>query len=352
MDDHNDKHILKAALKIAADLMDIANNEDVLRDDTYCGILAGVMRDCAYKIVGQAERECQAQRVKSQQGPCILKMQPARHFNLKKLIMILGAVLILGAAAATPVNATIILSTDATETIGGLTFYDGDLAEYNPTTDTATLYFDENLFSSGGDIDAIHVLDNGNIILSTASSATLGGLSFNDGDLVEYNPTTDTATLFFSESLFSGDEDIGAVHILDSGNIILSTMDGATLGGLSFTDGDLIEYNPTTNTATLFFDGILFDGSEDIDAVHILENGNIIVSTVGAAMLGGLTFQNGDLAEYNPTADIATLYFSESLFSNNSNIDGVYITTVPEPATIALLGLGGAVVLAARRRRA
>jgi hypothetical protein len=32
------------------------------------------------------------------------------------------------------------------------------------------------LFSDGGDIDAAHILANGNIVLSTVGSVTLGGL--------------------------------------------------------------------------------------------------------------------------------------------------------------------------------
>ena len=322
--------------------------------------------------------------------------------------MILGAVLILCAAVARPVNASIILSTNATETLGGLSFYDGDIAEYDPATDTATLYFGENLFGGnenidalhvlasgniilstsntkssllGGlsfgngdlieynpttgsgtlffseglfgsdeDIDAVHILTNGNIILSTIDGATLGGLSFGDGDLIEYNPTTDTATLYFDESLFSADEDIDAVHILESGNIVLSTCGAATLGGLSFGDGDLIEYNPTTDSATLFFDEGLFSADENIDAVHILESGNIVLSTDAAAALGGLSFADGDLIEYNPATDTATVYFAEGLFSNNADIDGVYVTPLPEPATIGMLGLGCLVLIRQRHK--
>jgi len=340
---HNE-YILKA-LKIANDLIGLANNEEVLGNDNVCGILLGVMRDCAYKIRRQVERECQGRKAKSQWRPCVSEIQQEPRFNLKKSIMILGAVLILVAAAATPVNATIILSTDATETLGGLTFYDGDIAEYDPATDTATLYFDENLFGGDEDIDAAHILESGNIVLSTGGAATLGGPTFADGDLIEYNPTTDTATLFFGEGLFGSDEDIDAVHVLTNGNIILSTIDGATLGGLSFGDGDLIEYNPTTDTATLFLDETLFSADEDIDAVHILESGNIVLSTEGAATLGGLIFGDGDLIEYNPTTYSATLYFAEALFSSNANIDAVCVTTVPEPATIGMLGLGCLVLI-------
>jgi len=349
MEKQSNEHILKA-LDIANDLMGLANNEEFLGNDNVCGILLGVMRDCAYKIRRQVERERQGRKAKCQWRPLVSAIQLKQSSGLKNLMIILGAVLILVAAVARPVNASIILSTNATETLGGLTFYDGDLAEYDPATDTATLYFGENLFGGDEDINAAHILDNGNIILSAESGATLGGLGFADGDLIEYNPTTDTAILFFGEGLFGSDEDIDAVHILTNGNIILSTIDGATLDGLSFGDGDLIEYNPTTDTATLFFDESLFSADEDIDAVHILESGNIVLSTEGAATLGGLIFADSDLVEYNPTTDVATLYFSEALFSTNTNIDAVYVTPMPEPTTITMLGLGCLILIRQRHK--
>ena len=94
----------------------------------------------------------------------------------------------------------------------------------------------------------------------------------------------------------------------------------------------------------------MFSASEEIDAVHVLDNGNIILSTVGAATLGGLSFSDGDLVEYNPTTDIATLYFDEGLFGNNADVDAVYVATLPEPATVILLGLGFLVLIKNRKR--
>jgi hypothetical protein len=156
--------------------------------------------------------------------------------------------------------------------------------------------------------------------------------------------------LYFDQGLFSQSENIDAAYILGGGNIILSTVDAATLGGLSFVEGDLVEYNPTTDTATLYFDVDLFTYSENIDAVHVLSNGNIVLSTTDAATLGGLSFGAGDLAEYNPTTDVATLYFDESNFTSAANIDAVYVTTVPEPAMTALLGLGSLVLIVRKRK--
>jgi len=227
---------------------------------------------------------------------------------------------------------SIILSTTSTETLGGLTFTDGSLAEYDPVTDTASLFFNETLFAGGEDVNAAHVLANGNIILSTTGSATLGGLSFTDGSLVEYNPVTDTATLFFDENLFSANEDIDAVYVMSNGHIILSTTGSATLGGLSFSDGSLVEYDPVANTASLYFNESNFSGGADINGVHVLSNGNILITTDRTETLGGLTFSDGSIAEYNPATDTATLYFNETLFSNGADINAITL----QPASIQL----------------
>ena len=334
MDNRSNEYISQA-LRIANDLMESADNESGPVDESGFVIVFGLIRDCTYKIRRHAEYEGRKAK---------------KDFLRSKAMLVIFALAMLSIVFASPANATIILSTDMSETLGGLAFASRDLAEYDPLTDSSTLYFDGALFSDWPNVDAVHVLDNGDIILSTKIGATLGGLTFRNGDLIEYNPTTDTATLYFDESLFvGGDENIDAVHILSNGNIVLSTVGDATLGGMTFGAADLSEYNPTTDVATLFLDGSLFDGSENIDAAHILDNGNIILSTEGGATLGGLTFADGSLAEYNPTTDVATLYFSEGLFSNNADVDAVYVTTVPEPATIPLLGLGCLVLIGRKR---
>ena len=330
----SNEQILKA-LQIADDLMDFASDVGSTENEAGFGILTGVMRDCAYKIRRHAEQEGRKAK---------------RDWGHTHAVLVIFAITFLSIVFATPANATtIIFSTNDTETQGGITFGKDDLVEYNPSTDTSTLYFNGDSFSGTADIDAIHVLGNGNIILSTVGNATLGGLSFTIGDLAEYNPTTDIATLYFDQDLFSQAENIDAVHVLDNGNIVLSTVGSATLGGLSFAPDDLAEYNPTTDTATMFFDGSLFSGAGNIDAVHVLGSSNIVLSTLESATLGGLSFTCGDLVEYNPTTDIATLYFDEDSFTGGANINAVYVTTLPEPATVALLGLGSLVLVGRKR---
>jgi hypothetical protein len=236
----------------------------------------------------------------------------------------------------------IVISSSGSEIIGGLHFRDGDLVEYNPVTNTSSLLFSATLFLRDEDIDAVSMLANGNIVFSTEEEETLFGFTFRDGDLIEYNPVTNMVSLFFSEDLLSNGADIDAACVLDNGNIVLSSQSPTKLGGLRFNDGDLVEYNPTTDFARLLFSEGYFSEDEDIDAVSILENGNILLSTKTPGQLGGLRFRYNDLVEFDPSTGMASIYLSGGNFSfGDKSLDAVHVAVIPEPATIFLLGFGG-----------
>jgi hypothetical protein len=264
--------------------------------------------------------------------------------NLRLGLALLAACALLPASAGA---VQMIVSTENGATLGGVTFRDGDLVAYDTVTGTASLYFSEDLFSANENVDSVFVRSDNKILLSTVGGATLGGLTFEDGDVVLYDPGTNTSTLFFDEDLFSNDEDIDAFALLANGHYVLSTEDGATLAGLVFRDGDLVEYDPLSATASIFLSEDLFSANEDIDGVRVMANGLVILTTEGGATIGGLTFRDGDVIAYNRTTDTATLVFDEDAFSGNENVDAVF---GPEPATGLLLALGLG-VLAYRRRQ-
>ena len=263
---------------------------------------------------------------------------PMRNF----LVVLMAIALSWGMAESA--TAYIYLSTTTEATLGGLTFQPEDVARYDPGTNTASLFFDGSAFSMNEDLDAVSVLDNGDIIvLATEAGATLGGLTFGADDLVRYNPITDTATLYFDGSSFFGNGDIDAASVLSNGNLVFSTGETVNLGGSDYTKGDLILYDFDAGTFSLFFDEDLFVGLADIDAVSVLANGNIVLSTVTTETLGGLEFRDGDLAEYNPGSDTATLYFDRDNFEGKfgEDIDAVSVgSVVPIPGAAWLLFSG------------
>ncbi|MEH6503309.1 MAG: DNRLRE domain-containing protein [Cycloclasticus sp.] len=245
----------------------------------------------------------------------------------------------------------LVLSTDVAAELAGVSFTANQLVEYDPNTPSAALFPQPSPFDASVNIDAAHVLENGNIAFSTTASATLGGTSFDDDDLLVYEPSTGNVTMLIDGSaVFSGatDFDIDAVYIRSNGLIVLSTRFDATLGGLAFGDGDLVEYNRLSNKATLLFDGeaLFTDPVEDIDAVYIFDDGQIALSTQTDAILGGLSFADGDVVKYDPVSNTAELYFAETNFTDiAADLDALHIgiakgSTVVEPCNADYLANG------------
>ena len=107
---------------------------------------------------------------------------------------------------------TIYLSTNLMETLGGLTFLDGDVVSYDTETNVATPFIQESIFDADNDIDAVFVAPNGQKVISTGTTAVVNGVTLRDGDLVVYDPVMGTASVLLSESLFAAEADIDAVH--------------------------------------------------------------------------------------------------------------------------------------------
>ena len=155
----------------------------------------------------------------------------------------------------------IIMSTTNNSTIGGQAIDQDEAVEYDAIADTGTLFLDDATYDTNANTDAIHMLYYGNLVISTTGNEAIGGNAFLDGDLVEVSPTGTPGVyeyvgIYFAESNFTANEDIDAVYVRDNGNIIISTDANATLpscggGNLNFGDDDLIEWDIGSNCATL-----------------------------------------------------------------------------------------------------
>jgi hypothetical protein len=60
---------IRMTLKLAEDLLHVADQGDAVREDAGCGVLYGVVRDSAFKIRKLAEAERQAHIRKGWWGP-------------------------------------------------------------------------------------------------------------------------------------------------------------------------------------------------------------------------------------------------------------------------------------------
>ncbi len=159
---------------------------------------------------------------------------------------------------------------------------------------------DVGLTGDGEDLDALAILPDGRLVISTTSRATVPGVTAEDEDLLLFTPsvtelnsglgrrTAGTWSLLFDGSdvgLSSDNEDLDALSILPDGRLVISTLsDGSvpspTGSSLGVRGEDLLAFSPavdglgttTRGTWAKYFDGSnvgLGSSSERIDALDI-----------------------------------------------------------------------------------
>jgi hypothetical protein len=257
------------------------------------------------------------------------------------------------AEAGTIVSYGVEAAQPASETLGGTAVRPPDAIDI----DSATRVFDAFPDSPPEDIDAFHRLPNGNVVFSTSTDVTqgFGGLpSFENGSLIEWDGSS--ASLLLDENvLFGGaNHDIDAFSILPNNHWLLSTTLTATYGGGTFQNADLVEYDPVNDIASLYMafdEATLFTGAPqsnpDIDALHSFADGRVVFSlrSDGLGRVGNnFNYVIGDapstdLILFDPVTGNGSLFLDGAgLFDGRTrNIDAVF---VPEPNTVLLLALG------------
>ncbi len=195
------------------------------------------------------------------------------------------------------------------------------------------LYFDGSdvgLDTTAEDIDAVHVQADGSLVISTRrpglASRFYGAPSEGSGEDIQWEsqdlmlftpfttgPNTTGAWSRLLDGAASGlesdSENIDAVSLLADGTIVISTVGVYSVGGLSGSDKDLIAYSPGSGSWSLFVNGADFDRSttgEDIDGVSVTEYGGRFAIHLSA--LGD--FEHPEVA--GSRSDVATLYIDGS----------------------------------------
>lgn len=186
-----------------------------------------------------------------------------------------------------PQSETLYVSSTSPVSVDGVTYDDSDILAYDAAAGTWSMFFDAStvgMVDSTTDIDAFHVNDDGSIAFSIVAEATLGTLgTVDDSDIVSYDPATGTWGWVLDGSTIELDtngEDIDAVALLPDGDIVFSTLSGYRAGGrLIAADEDLVRYNPATGAITMLFDGSDTGNTLDTNGVA-LRNGLLYTTDV------------------------------------------------------------------------
>ncbi|MAJ47576.1 MAG: hypothetical protein CBC35_09985 [Planctomycetes bacterium TMED75] len=160
----------------------------------------------------------------------------------------------------------LLVSKSASISLDGNSFDDSDIMLFTPTslgTNTSgsfEMYFDASdmqMTTNGEDIDGLAILPDGRLVLSTAGTTKISGVTnHRDEDLFVFTPTSLGENTSGSIQTYldnsdvglnnSGSEDVDAFHIHPDGRVTFSCVGNFTVSGLSGTDEDLVNFTPTS----------------------------------------------------------------------------------------------------------
>ena len=122
------------------------------------------------------------------------------------------------------------------------------------------------------DLDAFYFIPIHRYLFSTSTAVTLGGVIYGPGGIIEFDGAS--YSLFFDENeIVAAARDIDALRLLPNGNLLISTSTSAELYGFAFPDGDVVEVDTVDQVASLYQgldEATLFTtgAHQDIDALH------------------------------------------------------------------------------------
>ena len=222
---------------------------------------------------------------------------------------------------------------------------DEDIVMLDPSSGQWTLYFDGSRVGVGStDINALHVREDGSILLSFNNPVTVSDLGLvDDSDVVLFIPSaTGAATDGVFETYLDGSEvglttngeDIDGIHELADGTLMVSTTGTLREAGTVGRDEDVLLLAPGTGTWQILFDGSDLGfgagGSGDLNAISFDETtgGTLYFSTSGTTGVVG-TGANEDVSQFDgsfgpSTAGTLSLFLDLNSFGIDAseNVDG------------------------------
>ncbi|MBD2358011.1 hypothetical protein H6G41_25945 [Tolypothrix sp. FACHB-123] len=180
--------------------------------------------------------------------------------------------------------------------------------------------------------------------VSLGGSGTIGGVSFNRQDILAYDQSNNQWYMYFDGSdLGFGSSYLRDFHINADGSILFALNNPAILAGeLAVDDSDIVKFTPittgefTSGTFELYFDGSdvgLSTDSEEIDAIAIAPDGNLVISTKGSFTIPGVSGSDEDLIKFNAsslgqnTIGTWTMLFDGSdvgLTNSSEDVNGIW----------------------------
>lgn len=256
----------------------------------------------------------------------------------------------------------IYVSSTSGGTVGAIKFADEDILVYDIEANTWGILIDgSDVGLSSLDVDAFFILNDGSMLMSVSSDATIAGFGpVDESDILRFVPTstgTNTAgtfEMYFDGSAYGLDvsaEDVDALAVLNDGRLVMSITGNTKIGALTIKDEDLLVFNPSDGSWAFYLLGkdVLLNtvSSEDTNGVWIDPlNGDIYLTTIGAFAVNGLSGDGDDIficvpLSANPTSscNFHAFWDGDAHAFGSEIIDAIFIEPAIEEVSTATVGL-------------
>lgn len=258
-------------------------------------------------------------------------------------------------------NAFILLALSERTKLDGLDVKNDDIIAFDGH-DFAKFFDGGDVGLSDLEIDAFAMLNDTQLLLSFSEAFTvdadhaLPGLSgtVDDSDVLLFDATSlgeITRGVFSiyldgsSVGLDSDEADIDALAVLPDGRLLISTVGNVTLNGIDARDEDLLALSPdqtgspTESDWKMYFDGsdaeLATESSEDVDAVAIDGAGNVMLSSRGDFAAGTVSGSSADVFVFALEAEGTKTrgHYADSLYfsSQAAHLSGNDISAIDLP---------------------
>jgi chitodextrinase len=217
--------------------------------------------------------------------------------------------------SSTSVPGDIYLSTTANGVVNGIDYQSQDILKFNLFSYEWNILFDGSDMGLTRDIDALAVLPDGDLLLSFDAPTTIESVgAVDDSDIVRFSPdslgetTAGSFAMHFDGSdvgLTTAGEDVDAIAITENGELLLSISGRFNVNGLIADDEDLIRFVPESLGDTTGGSWILhFDGSdvgllgEDVWAASYSDD-TLYFASQSAATIDGTSMDTDDIASFS-----------------------------------------------------
>jgi hypothetical protein len=169
------------------------------------------------------------------------------------------------------------------------------------------------------------------LYVSSSTGGTAGGVAFADEDILAYNISSRSWSLYFDGSdVGLAATNLDAFTFAPDGSLLLSLAKEMSLSGVGLVSAaDIIRFVPaslgptTAGSFAWYFDGSdvgLATTGEDIDAVALAPDGRLLLSGSGAVRVTGVVASDEDLLAFTPTALGATTAGAWALYFDGSDV--------------------------------